>query len=210
MGKSVLLTSYTHSPWTRFLLKLKSNSDIKFLRLGRSSRIHSELQAFSADAAAETIGDLSELKRLFSECPIVATTCLGLNHPAVLQRQFDYCIIDEAGRATLLSALGPLFYASKFVLVGDPQQLPPVVQSETAREMGLENSLFTHLATKDNTIPLNIQYRMNSTVMKVANELVYDGQLESGSETISNRVLNCAASSDEADRPWMKKVMSDK
>ena len=33
--------------------------------------------------------------------------------------------IISTGQSLLLSALGPLFYAKKFVLVGDPEQLPP-------------------------------------------------------------------------------------
>ncbi len=64
---------------------------------------------------------------------MVASTCLGLSHPAAEGRTFDYCVVDEAGQAPLLSALGPLVRARKFVLVGDPQQLPPIVQSDEAR-----------------------------------------------------------------------------
>ncbi len=70
---------------------------------------------------------------------MVAATCLGASaaaagggHPAVARRSFDYCVADEAGQAPLLSALGPLLRARRFVLVGDAGQLPPVVQSEEA------------------------------------------------------------------------------
>jgi DNA replication ATP-dependent helicase Dna2 len=46
----------------------------------------------------------------------------------MLQRkQFDYCIVDEASQITLPTCIGPLRYASKFVLVGDQYQLPPIV-----------------------------------------------------------------------------------
>ncbi len=66
---------------------------------------------------------------------MVAATCLGASatgdHPAIC-RSFDYCVADEAGQAPLLSALGPLLRARRFVLVGDAEQLPPVVQSEEA------------------------------------------------------------------------------
>ena len=53
--------------------------------------------------------------------------------------------IISTGQSLLLSALGPLFYAKKFVLVGDPEQLPPVVKSHVARDMGMGQSLFSHL-----------------------------------------------------------------
>ena len=64
---------------------------------------------------------------------VVATTCLGTNHPLFSQRSFDYCILDEASQITLPVSLGPLRHARVFVLVGDHYQLPPLVQNEWAR-----------------------------------------------------------------------------
>ena len=68
--------------------------------------------------------------------------------------------IISTGQSLLLSALGPLFYAKKFVLVGDPEQLPPVVKSHVARDMGMGQSLFSHLEDKNNTIALSVQVMM--------------------------------------------------
>ena len=51
------------------------------------------------------------------------------------QRRFDVCIVDEASQVLQPACLGPLFRADRFVLVGDPQQLPPVVQSKEARSV---------------------------------------------------------------------------
>ena len=64
---------------------------------------------------------------------IVATSCLGTNHPLFTRQQFDVCIVDEASQVVQPACLGPLFCCKKFVLVGDPKQLPPVVQSKEAR-----------------------------------------------------------------------------
>ena len=64
---------------------------------------------------------------------IVATSCLGTNHPLFTRRQFDVCIVDEASQVIQAACLGPLFCSKKYVLVGDPKQLPPVVQSKEAR-----------------------------------------------------------------------------
>lgn len=38
--------------------------------------------------------------------------------------------------------------------------------------------------------PLRIQYRMASDIMSLANHLVYDGSMESGSESIANRTVH--------------------
>lgn len=65
--------------------------------------------------------------------PVVATTCLSVGHPALMRRTFDFCIVDEAAQALQLAVIGPLTAAERFVLVGDPLQLPPVVQSRTAK-----------------------------------------------------------------------------
>lgn len=43
------------------------------------------------------------------------------------------CIVDESTQVTQAAILGPLYYANKFILVGDPNQLPPVIKSKTAR-----------------------------------------------------------------------------
>jgi DNA replication ATP-dependent helicase Dna2 len=140
--------------------------------------MHPEVQPHSAEAITKDFGgDVSMLKREFDRRPIVASTCLGISHPAVAGRKFDYCIFDEAGQALLLATLGPLFYCGKFVLVGDPQQLPPVVQSGEARKLGLEKSLFAHLENDENVIPLTLQYRMNWKIQSVANFLTYAGQV---------------------------------
>jgi hypothetical protein len=96
--------------------------------------MHPEVVTHSAEAFTRShTGDVASVKAFFDSHPIVASTCLGIGHPAVAGRRFDYCIFDEAGQSLLLATLGPLFHADKFVLFGDTKQLPPVVQSTEAR-----------------------------------------------------------------------------
>jgi DNA replication ATP-dependent helicase Dna2 len=64
---------------------------------------------------------------------VVGTTCLGAGHPLFTRRTFDVCIVDESTQVLQVSVLRALFSAKKFILVGDPEQLPPVVKSNTAR-----------------------------------------------------------------------------
>ena len=185
LGKSVLLTAYTHSAVDNVLLKLRSTAkqgekSLDFLRIGKQSRIHPSLadSTFQAKVLNGSSGKVN-LESL-QNYPLVATTCLGVNHPAIVQRKdmFDYCIIDEAGQSLMASALGPLFHAKKFVLVGDPNQLPPVVTSTAAKSRGLDVSLFSHLVVKNqNVIPLTMQYRMNSEIQALANHMTYDNQV---------------------------------
>lgn len=64
---------------------------------------------------------------------VVGVTCLGISHVMLARRRFDVCIIDEASQILLPVALGPLFFANKFIVVGDDQQLPPLVKSVDAK-----------------------------------------------------------------------------
>lgn len=64
---------------------------------------------------------------------VVGTTCMGIKHPIFTRRRFDFCIVDEASQISQPICLGPLLYAKRFVLVGDHQQLPPIVQNQEAR-----------------------------------------------------------------------------
>lgn len=195
LGKTVLLTSYTHSAVDNLLLKLLKSEEgsSSFLRLGRSGRVHNELKCYSEDYLIKEnkVVNPQELDRLYRSKPVVAITCLGAsNHPALNGQTFDYCIVDEAGQSMLMSALGPLFYAKKFVLVGDPEQLPPVVKSTEAKKMGMDVSLFSHLQDQDNTIPLSVQYRMNKDIQDVANHMTYSGLLECGNDLVKDRSVS--------------------
>ena len=62
-----------------------------------------------------------------------AATCLGVNHPALRKKRFDYCIVDEASQITQPTCIAAIRLANKFVLVGDHNQLPPLVQNPEAR-----------------------------------------------------------------------------
>lgn len=58
---------------------------------------------------------------------------MGCSHMLLKKRKFDYCIVDEATQILLPSIIKALYSSRKFVLLGDPEQLPPVVQSKEAR-----------------------------------------------------------------------------
>lgn len=119
----------------------------------------------------------------------MATSCLGINHPVFTQRQFDVCIVDEASQVLQPACLGPLFTSKRFVLVGDPKQLPPVVQSKESRALGMDESLFCQLDGLGATFDLNVQYRMNKQIMDISNTLVYSGCLKCGSDTVASQTL---------------------
>lgn len=188
-GKSVLLTSYTHTAVDNILLKLR-NDDIGILRLGTPTKIHAEIREF-ATLAAEPKSSLEELRDSWMNPPVVATTCLTINHPLFNRRDFDYCIVDEASQITLPVCLGPIRMAKKFVLVGDHYQLPPLVQNKDAQEGGLDVSLFKLLCENHPTAVTSLehQYRMCADVMLLSNKFIYSGRLKCGTPSVASRQL---------------------
>lgn len=187
-GKSILLTSYTHTAVDNILLKIR-NDKIGILRIGAVAKVHAEVQEF-ADLAAVPKKTVVELKRSYNQ-QVVATTCLGINHPIFNQRIFDYCIVDEASQITLPVCLGPIRMARTFILVGDHYQLPPLVQNREAQEGGLDISLFKLLSEKHppSVVNLEHQYRMCSEIMTLSNTLIYAGRLKCGTPAVAKRSL---------------------
>jgi len=140
-----------------------------------------------------------------AEVGVVGTTCLGVGHTLLQGRHFDVVVIDEASQITLPASLGALSTASRFVLVGDHYQLPPIVTSTAAASSGLAVSLFELLtgAAPSACVTLSAQYRMCEPIMRLANQLVYSGRMLCGSADIAAARLR---HTEAAQMPWMSVV----
>ncbi|XP_065750372.1 DNA replication ATP-dependent helicase/nuclease DNA2 [Phocoena phocoena] len=221
-GFSVLLTSYTHSAVDNILLKL-AKFKIGFLRLGQTQKVHPDIQKFTEEdiCRSKSIRSLALLEELYNSQLIVATTCMGVNHPIFSRKTFDFCIVDEASQISQPICLGPLFFSRRFVLVGDHQQLPPLVLNCEARALGMSESLFKRLEQNKNAVvQLTVQYRMNSKIMSLSNKLTYEGKLECGSDKVANAVINLPNFkdvklelefyADYSENPWLVEVFEPK
>ncbi|KAM4669528.1 DNA replication ATP-dependent helicase/nuclease DNA2 [Amazona ochrocephala] len=214
-GFSVLLTSFTHTAVDNILLKL-AKFKVGFLRLGRAQKVHPDIRKFTEEELfrSKSIKSVADLEKFYNSQAVVATSCMGVNHPVFVQRQFDFCIVDEASQISQLICLGPLFCSKRFVLVGDHQQLPPLVLNAEAKDLGMSESLFKRLEQNDNAVvQLTVQYRMNSKIMSLSNMLVYEGKLECGSEKVSNATVNLPnliklkLDLADASKTWLKNVL---
>lgn len=184
-GKSVLLASYTHSAVDTICRKLVDVDGVNLLRLGNSDRVHVDVQ----NNMLKESSTVEQLQARLLEPNVIATTCLSIGHTVfALRTSFDYCIIDEASQITLPACIGPLRYARKFVLVGDPHQLPPLVRDPRARQGGLDVSLFERLqrAHPNAVVHLCHQYRMNDDIMSLSNALTYQGRLRCGNDAVAS------------------------
>lgn len=51
--------------------------------------------------AAMNLCSVEDIKTKLDQVKVVASTCLGINSPLLVNRRFDVCIIDEAGQIAL-------------------------------------------------------------------------------------------------------------
>ena len=121
------------------------------------------------------------IKNIIDESDVILATNSSAALEEISRVKFDVAIIDEASQATIPSVLIPIAKANRFILAGDHKQLPPTIISDRAGE--LEKTLFEELIKMypDKSQLLNVQYRMNSLLMKFPNEEFYDNGLKSDS-----------------------------
>lgn len=208
MGKSILISSHTHSAIDHIGLKLQEKG-LPFLRIGNGEKIDKDIKK---ENILETFKfeSVSEVERVYSSARVVISTSLGMNHSIFMRKRFDFCIVDEASQLTLPACIGSLKVSNSFILVGDHYQLPPLVRSKEALKNGFGDSLFKILAEKhpNSMIKLCNQYRMNDEIMLMANRLTYQNLLKSGSIEVSNQVLETNGYISEIQ--WIQKILSPK
>jgi anion-transporting ArsA/GET3 family ATPase len=104
-------------------------------------------------------------------------------------QRFDAVVVEEAGMAVLPT----LFYCaslakSRAIMVGDPQQLPPIVQSsESFVQRAMGRNIFDVTVPEphrsDLVVMLDTQYRMHPRIGDLVGGLFYDGRLRHGNIT---------------------------
>lgn len=139
------------------------------------------------------LADSQNVKALLRVFPIVATTCQSayrLGDPGPL---FNITIIDEASQCDTATALVPIIRGENLMLVGDPQQLNPVItvdqlDSDILRQsygIGKEydyvrNSLYKTFLACDavsSEILLHDHYRCDERIIGFNNKKYYGGHL---------------------------------
>jgi len=121
-------------------------------------------------------------KDVISKAEVILSTNSSASLDFLSGVEFDVAVIDEATQATIPSVLIPIAKSKRFVLAGDHKQLPPTILNEKAKE--LSKTLFEKLIQQfpQNSLMLQIQYRMNEKLMEFSNNEFYKGKLRSAKE----------------------------
>ncbi|CAN5923024.1 hypothetical protein BH11PSE3_BH11PSE3_12440 [soil metagenome] len=166
------------SDWSRMLLgdgedhtkcrELLELQEQWLLRVGRSSDFHAAMLA---------------------SAQIVAGTCIGMaGVPGMRDVVYDLCIIDEASKATATEILVPMSRSRKWIVVGDPKQLPPFFEDESITNIDdfdvteVRHTLLDRLLAglpDHSHAELTNQHRMVKPIGDLISEAFYDGRLNS-------------------------------
>ncbi|KAI9505857.1 AAA domain-containing protein [Coemansia spiralis] len=125
--------------------------------------------------------------QILQKTDILCCTLSGSGHEmmASLNCTFETVIIDEAAQSIELSCLIPMKYGCKrCILVGDPNQLPPTVFSQTAMQQLYNQSIFVRIQKNAPNVVnlLSIQYRMHPEISVFPSRLFYESRLKDGPE----------------------------
>lgn len=120
--------------------------------------------------------------KILNKCDVVCCTCVGAGDKRLSNMKFRTVLVDESTQASEPEVLIPIVKGAKqVVLVGDHQQLGPVILDKKAGDAGLKQSLFERLVLLGHVpIRLEVQYRMNPCLSEFPSNMFYEGSLQNG------------------------------
>jgi DNA replication ATP-dependent helicase Dna2 len=197
----VLVSAFTNRAVDNALEALEEEGVTDIVRYGTESGVREDMQEYRLEQA----GDPGVCAGTLQAASVVAATTASCGSRALKTQQFDVAVVDEAGQLTEPGALAAIARADRFVLVGDHQQLPPVVQAESSESRSaadstsggqpradLQTSLFERLieAYPDAGVLLDRQYRMSQRIQAFASTEFYDGQLRPANGEVAGQQLD--------------------
>jgi DNA replication ATP-dependent helicase Dna2 len=186
-GRRVFVTALTHRAIHNALNKI-ARVDIPVCKIGDERHAEDLLvdnyETFTQSRFAEIDGGY-----------VVGATPFALQTKKLENVEFDVVLFDEASQITLPLAIMGMLAGSKYIFIGDENQLPPVTVLSDAD--AAKKSIFAFLAGRGNETMLNITYRLNETLAAWPSRTFYRDELRSSPQAAARRLVL----SDEA-TPW--------
>jgi len=191
-------------------IKFVNYKSIKHIQRLKEPKYEEMMKIIEMDDSQKRVTEFNEylseeenLRNFLRVFPIVITTNISAHHLGQPKPMFDLTIIDEASQCDNAVALIPIIRGQNLLLVGDPQQLNPVIlldaqynkrlmqKHKTPKEYNyIENSIYkTYIAVDpiSDEILLSYHYRCNGKIIDFNNKKYYNNKLNIRSE---NRVDN--------------------
>jgi ATP-dependent RNA/DNA helicase IGHMBP2 len=129
------------------------------------------------------------MDEIIRESEVIACTLAGASHRLLKGLHFRTVIIDEASQSLEPECWNAILKADRAIMAGDHKQLPPTVKSTEAGKLGFETTMLDIMTDNiPHSAMLEIQYRMNDSILGFSNERFYSGKLRSDA-TVKNRML---------------------
>lgn len=154
----------------------------------------SQVMSFSKYLSEEK--NIRKLQKVF---PIMITTCISAHKLGEPTPMFDMVIIDEASQCNTAVSLVPIIRGESLMLVGDPQQLNPVIllgeldNQKLRKKYNIsdeydyrENSIYKTFLSCDSVsdeILLHSHYRCHKKIIEFNNKKYYNSRLHIASDS---------------------------
>ena len=198
-GDDVLLSAFTNRAVDNALEAVRDRGVVDVARVGTEHGIREDM----LDVRLEQGGDPNERAAALRTAPVVAATTATCGSRVMREQSFDVALVDEASQLTEPGTLAAIARADRFVLVGDHEQLPPVVQAAGARSgsesadgdgspgSDLGTSLFERLIDTypEASVLLDRQYRMAQRIQAFSSREFYDGALRPADGSVAAQRL---------------------
>jgi hypothetical protein len=167
--------------------RLKSKDYAQLIAILKMEESQNQVKAFN-----KWIADDDNLKKLTKVFPIILTTNIS-SRKLGQKYKFDVMVMDEAGQCDIATSLIPISKCKNMVLIGDTNQLKPIVVFEESRNQRLmdqfgidktydyyNNSILSIYKRIDNIsrdILLSYHYRCGRKIINYSNMRFYENKL---------------------------------
>ena len=182
----------------RMYLYYTSAKFIKRLGDGRNKDLYSIIFEENPETQVESftkyLSKTENVKKLQKIFPIIITTCISAHKLGEPTPMFDMVIIDEASQCNTAVSLVPIIRGENLMLVGDPQQLNPVILLDELNNQKLrqkynvadeydyrKNSIYKTFLACDSVsdeVLLHNHYRCNEKIIGFNNKKYYNSKLK--------------------------------
>ena len=183
------MRQYLYFTSARHIKKLGDNKNKELYDI-----IFHEDEETQVDSFTKYLSKTENVKKLQKIFPIIITTCISAHKLGEPTPVFDMVIMDEASQCNTAVSLVPIIRGNNLMLVGDPQQLNPVILLDEVINKKLrerynvadeydycKNSVYKTFLACDavsDEVLLHNHYRCNAKIIGFNNKKYYNSKLK--------------------------------
>ncbi len=185
-GQTVLITAFTHTAINNALKKIVQVTDYQqVIKIGKPYK--------TAGLTWENglVNNYQNLKdspyKHDTAGLIIGATCHSVGGNRLKEVKFDTIIFDEAGQINIPVAMRGMTGGSKYIFIGDHQQMPPVIAG-VHRQSWVKKSIFETLFNHAPSTMLDVTHRLNQEINQFPSQYFYEGKLQPSAKAIARKL----------------------